>query len=430
MTFRPRTALILVVTLLACLAPIGGPATAEPGDGGWSVLPASHAGQPLRNAFEYRLKPGEQVTDHVTINNLGTTPLSVAVYATDAFNGPDGAFALLTAAQEPRDIGTWVTLERRDHTVPPRTRLDIPFKLRVPDNAAPGDHSGGIVASITTPQTTPEGQTVTVERRVGTRLHTRVNGPVRAVARISKVDVRYDNPLNPFGGGGMTITYHVVNEGNVRLKGSALVSVDGPFGTGLADTGRLDVPDLLPDTEVRFTRRVENVFPAFRLHTTVRVNAASAEGPIELLTAERSVWAMPWLLLILLAALLTIVLGYRFRHRVRRLRLPRRPSQATAVVALALVAAAVVLSSPAPAVADVLRAPAEPSDTVGNDLRVSVAPGTTSQPPSATPTPTATEDPPPTGALPRTGYAVGTVIVAGAVLVAGGAVLRALTRRT
>ncbi|GIJ54208.1 hypothetical protein Vau01_017240 [Virgisporangium aurantiacum] len=436
-----RTAALLIAALVAGLVagPVAAPAPAPaaPDDDGskWSVLPVSAAGQPPRNAFDYRLKPGEQVTDHVSINNLGTTPLTVAVYATDAFNSPDGAYALLTAAQEPRDIGTWVTLAGRDHTVPPRTRLDIPFTLRVPANAAPGDHSGGIVASITTPQTTPEGQTVNVERRVGTRLHTRVNGPVRAVARISAVDVRYDNPLNPFGGGGMTVTYRVVNEGNVRLKGKAVISVDGPFGVALADSGPIDVPELLPDSEVRFTRRVEGIFPAGPLSATVRVNAESAEGPIELLTAERSVWAMPWLLLAVVLIVVLGGLGFVFRRPVRRL-LRRRPTPATATVLLVLAVLTTVLT--AGALLAVWAAPAaaaDPSDSAhSNELRVTIGPATSSPTTSATPTPTPTPTvtptaDPPTGPLPRTGYSIVALVVGGAGLVAGGAGLRLLVRR-
>ncbi|BCB79220.1 hypothetical protein Pflav_056300 [Phytohabitans flavus] len=146
---RPATRAGLLLALLAVLfaafpsAPAGAAPVKAPGDDfKWSVVPSSPKGPTVRSRFEYGLKPGEEVSDWVGVSNLGTEPLKVSVYATDAFNAPDGGFALLPASEQPKDVGAWITLPRKDYTVPVGKRVDIPFKVKIPANAEPGDHIG------------------------------------------------------------------------------------------------------------------------------------------------------------------------------------------------------------------------------------------------------------------------------------------------
>ncbi|HWB34572.1 MAG TPA: DUF916 domain-containing protein, partial [Rugosimonospora sp.] len=163
---RRRAALLpaaLVAATLLVQAAFLVPATpAAADDAVWSVAPATASGQAARDYFRYALAPGAQVTDQVRVSNLGSAPLTFAVYATDAYTTDDGSFALLTAADKPRDVGTWIVLGARAYTVAPGTYLDIPFRLAVPTNASPGDHVGGVIASVVSQQVTGDGQQVNV----------------------------------------------------------------------------------------------------------------------------------------------------------------------------------------------------------------------------------------------------------------------------
>lgn len=107
------------------------------------------------------------------------------------------------------------------------------------------------------------------------------------------------------------------------------------------------------------------------------------------------------------------------------------PAHESVLVLVALVAAAFLVVSAAPAVAF------DPADgEQSNDLRVSIGPATSSPSPTSSPTPTvtptvtptATADPP-SGGLPRTGYSLVALVAAGVGLVTGGAGLRVLVRR-
>ena len=70
-----------------------------------------------------------------------------------------------------------------------------------------------------------------LDRRTGTRLLIRVNGPLTAELAVTDVSTDYSPALNPLAGSA-TVTYVVENRGNTRLGGTATAAVGGPFGIG------------------------------------------------------------------------------------------------------------------------------------------------------------------------------------------------------
>ncbi|GAA4468246.1 WxL protein peptidoglycan domain-containing protein [Phytohabitans houttuyneae] len=426
------------------LAPASAAPARAPGDDfKWSVVPSSSKGPTVRSRFEYGLKPGEEVSDWVAVSNLGTKPLKVSVYATDAFNAPDGGFALLPASEQPKDVGSWITLPRRDYTVPVGKRVDIPFRVKVPANAEPGDHIGGLIAGATESTTNEQGQQVNVERRIASRVYLRVDGPAQPAAEITRVDAVYDNPLIPFGGGDMTVTYQVANTGNVRFSGKARIEVRGPLGVRVANSEVIDIPELLPDSEIRITRKLAGVFPAGRLDAQVTVNPQVDNTALSL-TESRSMWAVPWLLVAVPLLLVGLLLFWLLRRRrFRRLAVEAElvgrgdavPS-AAASRSRAVVLAAVALALAGAPGAMSAQVPGALEPTAGVEIGVSIAPPTVS--PTASPTATASPRPSPSptdgtggggGDLPRTGLAIGAFVAVGAALVGGGAGLRVAARR-
>ncbi|MEV7228166.1 DUF916 domain-containing protein [Polymorphospora sp. NPDC051019] len=311
------SAVILGATGPAAAAPAPPPALpgyAPAEEFRWSVQPSSPRGPNGRNEFAYELNPEEKITDWVAVSNLTGKPLTVNVYATDAFTAPDGGFALLTADEPATGVGSWVTLPKKSYTLPAGKRADVPFELAVPANASPGDHIGGLIASVNTEERQEDGQTVNVERRIAARIYLRVAGPVEPAALISALDVDYANPPLSLGGD-MTVTYRIANDGNVRFSGKARVQVTGPFGIRVANSEVIDIPELLPDSELRLTQRFPGVFPAGLLTTTVTVNPQESGGPLPSLSRDSALWAVPWPLAAGLLLAGALLLGWWLRNR-------------------------------------------------------------------------------------------------------------------
>ncbi|MFF3854356.1 WxL protein peptidoglycan domain-containing protein [Micromonospora sp. NPDC002575] len=311
-TALSRASVALAAALLTATA-LPAPADAAPapspsadgsgqtGAARWAVQPSSAKGPTGRNYFIYDLAPGSTLTDHVGITNLGDRPLTFDVYGTDAYTSADGAFALLPADQPATDVGSWIRFERRAWTVPPGKRVDIPFRLAVPADATPGDHTGGVIGSVARARTTADGQRVLVDQRLAARVHLRVTGPVRPAVTVESVDVTYDNPVDPFAGGDLVVRYQVRNTGNVRVAGSGTVAVAGPFGWEQARTSPTDLPELLPGGTFTVTERITGVPPLLRLTAEVDLAATTTDTALPPVLRFARVWAPPWVPLALLA---------------------------------------------------------------------------------------------------------------------------------
>ncbi|ADU10222.1 protein of unknown function DUF916 cell surface putative [Micromonospora sp. L5] len=276
--------------------------SADPGAVRWAVQPSGPGGPTGRNYFTYDLAPGDSVTDHVGVTNLGDRPLTFAVYGTDAYTTTDGAFALLPSDRAATDVGAWIGVERRSWTVQPGRRADIPFRLTVPRNATPGDHTGGVIAAVAQDGVTADGQRVRLDQRIAARVYLRVAGEVRPAVTVESVRVGYDTPLNPIGRADLTVTYRIRNSGNVRVGGTGAVVVAGPGGWTLSRTSPVDLPELLPGAEFTVTERVTGVPPALRLTATVDLAPTTVDTALPPVQRTASVWAPPWLLIAALAA--------------------------------------------------------------------------------------------------------------------------------
>ncbi|MBU8861545.1 MULTISPECIES: DUF916 domain-containing protein [unclassified Micromonospora] len=301
---------------LAAPAPSSPPATQRtspspapsPAAATWGVAPSTARGPNGRPAFSYKLDPGAILTDYVGVTNHSSRPLTLNLYASDAVTTTRGGFDLLAAGQKPTDVGSWVRLPRRTVTIPSASRLDVPFTLTVPRNATPGDHAGGIVASLTDVGSDARGNRVAVDHRVGARIYLRVTGELQPTLTIQDLRVRHTGSLNPLTGGTVTATFTVRNTGNVRLAGQPVLGVAGPFGQARRSVTGAALPEILPGGELTTTVRMLGVPPLFRLTadatvTPVAVGDQVLDPPPRASTARTAVWAVPWPQLALLALL-------------------------------------------------------------------------------------------------------------------------------
>lgn len=331
-TFRLLIAAIVVAavpvvpTAAAAGVPTAGASTVRPAtalstvdeDFVWAVQPSGPGGPSGRSQFVYDATPGQQLTDHVAITNLSRAELTVTVYGTDAFNSAEGGFALLPASQKPVDLGAWTAVTGAGtFSVAAGKQVVLPFTVTVPANATPGDHAGGIIASVAQARTGDNGQVVNVDRRVAARVYLRVAGTLTPALLVDELQVSRDASWNPFGGSTVTVTYRLRNTGNVRVTATAGVRMSGPFGWTLATTDRLAVPELLPGNAITVTEQITGLPAPVRMVATVTVEPSTMEVPLEPTTRTAVIWAVPWPLVGLLLVLAAATLFLSLRRRVR-----------------------------------------------------------------------------------------------------------------
>lgn len=340
---RHRFVYLLSVAACAAVAAlvVPGPAYAAPKDDGvrsWSLRPAGPDGKPdSRTHFTLQSELNQKVSDKALLTNQSKVPVAFNVYGTDAFNTAKGDFDLLSAAKRPVDIGAWMTFPGRVVTVPAGKTVVIPFTIAVPPNASPGDHVGGVVASLAD---VSGGDRVNVDTRVALRVYLRVPGLLRPLLSISNVGANFHAVTNPFGKGKATVRYTVDNPGNIRLRAHVTITVKSAFGTTLAKVTPPDLPELLPNGNVTFTTEVGRIFPAGPV--TVQIGLAPLPDPqqpvgqaIAPVSASGSLWAISWtlasliVLVILLALSVWLMLRRRLRSRLDRAMLAAREEALT-----------------------------------------------------------------------------------------------------
>jgi hypothetical protein len=296
----------------------------------WSESPASATEPDTRSMFSYsNIKPGSTISDHVAVLNRSKQSVAFTVYAADATGTtPQNVLELQPAGAKPRDIGSWVRFPKGV------TRLSVvigadqgiiePFTILVPSHATPGDHTGGMIAQVSFTRTTTKGSQVIENQRIAVPIELRVTGVLRAGLQVESISTGFRNPLSPFGSGSASVAYTVYNSGNVRLTGTQIVSVTGPFGIS-SKVQLKNLPTILPGDAVRVTAQPRGLFPFGPMTAHVQLTAAAPKGapheavPTGYITGSASLFAVPWSLIgVIILVLVASIGGWRLRGWQRR----------------------------------------------------------------------------------------------------------------
>jgi hypothetical protein len=294
----------------------------------FGIEPSGARHTDARPHFSFGVTPGASLTDHVAALNYSAKPLSLQVYATDALNTATGGFTLLAPNIKPTGAGSWITLPKRfaTVTVPAGTAkgpgtVIIPFSLKVPDTASPGDHVGGIIASLQTKGENATGQNVILNQRIGTRVFVRVAGTLSPKLTVTGLHASYKGTINPVGKGSVAVRYIVKNTGNVELALNQGVTVTGLLGSKRQIAGPT-VPLLLPGDSLSETAKVNGVWPEFTAKVSVTAQPLAAAGDADphllAVSASTHLLAIPWALIVLIVLLIALIwAGITLRRRRR-----------------------------------------------------------------------------------------------------------------
>jgi hypothetical protein len=252
----------------------------------------------------------------VVVVNETDAPLTLRLYAADAYTSSSGAFTLQPPFKPKHHMGAWIQLPVDKITVAPRSGDIVPFTYNPPPDVASGDYAGGIVAEQTNGAVTKRGTVrISALEAVGSAVFGRVQGPINPRLAVSAVSVGTISSLATEFGGSVDakVTYSVTNTGNKNLNPDVTVSLKPLFGSGPA-TEHVKLPQVLPGSTVTFTHTFHSVEAFGRLTATVVAHASGAEA-----SGSSSTLVIPWALVaIVVILLLIIILRWRRRRNRRR----------------------------------------------------------------------------------------------------------------
>ena len=326
-TSRGRALLALAIAgALAGIFAVGtpvSPAVAATPDGGvaWTVQTADNANGTARGNFTYDAAPGAVIEDAMIVVNTGTVALPLTVYAADAFTAPSGEIDVLVDGTPSVDSGTWVSVTPTTLDLAPGQRAEVAFTVSVPVDARPGDHAAGIVTSLVSHDAS---QSLSVDRRLGTRINVRVAGDLAPAALVSGVEAGYTPSWNPLVPGTLTITYSVQNSGNTRITAQETIAASGPIGLFGIATPTTQLSEVIPGSTIEVSSDVAAMSLGWLTGsvTIAPEGVGLGAGSVAPITVPFSVPAIPWTLyaVLLLVAAIVLAVVLLIRRRERRMR--------------------------------------------------------------------------------------------------------------
>lgn len=335
------TALIISATAAAA-APLAAEGEATLGsESEWSIQPSTSTGPDGRARFDYAVAPGTTITDWVSISNYSDHPLTFRVHAADGITEYEtGNFTLIEPDQASTDLGAWTSVDSGaavcadsddqaekdcarslgvNVTIPAGQRADLPFTITVPADATPGDHAAGVVAAVESAGAAEASQ-VNLAQRVGSRIYLRVDGELKPGVAIRGDVASYDGRLNPTVPGSTEVGFDVENTGNSRISVESVVKVSGPFGIDLGTVTPDPVRNLLPGQTAHVVVDVPEAWPTGLQFANIELTPVAADGldsdPLPEPSSERAIaWAVPWPVLLLVAAGVAWFVWRRIRRR-------------------------------------------------------------------------------------------------------------------
>lgn len=286
----------------------------------WSARPADTAEGSGRPNFAYDLLPGATVEDGFLVTNRGAAPITLDVYAADGFLTADGSLDLLPRAEASTELGSWVALDADTITLAAGETVEVPFEIVVPSTVQPGDYAAGVVASMSVESDTG----VITERRLGSRMHVRIDGDIAAALSVTDMRIDYHGELNPFAAGAATVTFTLSNTGNARIAPNGAVDLSGLFGLGAASVSLSEIPELLPGSSLERSVEVDGIAPLFFTTADLTVGGDVVQRPgtpatdavtVAAVAASASTWSVPWVALGILVVVIGLIVWWLLARR-------------------------------------------------------------------------------------------------------------------
>lgn len=196
--------------------------------------------------FEFEVEKGGIASGSIVITNGDNAPLVLIPSVADfTAQGEAGEPAFIESGAETTSfsLSSWITLPAEAITIPPGEKIEVPFMVRIPDNAESGGHFGTIFFSPVTAQ----AGTIAVEQKVGVLLLVRVAGEVVEQGEVTAFGaypvgteanvVAESKPKSIFSNFPVTIAVRFTNSGNVHAKPTGTITLKNMFGSTLFRVG-------------------------------------------------------------------------------------------------------------------------------------------------------------------------------------------------
>lgn len=269
---RIRSIIILVVACAAVLAGTSAAAVAQTAPtGGFGAAPAhpDPADLATRAYFKPVLSAGGTTTDELEVSSSSDTPRQLLIYPVDGLTGQTSGAVYANRDNRAKKAGTWVTPSITALSLAPHAQQLVPFTVRVPADASPGDHLAGLAVEDANPTRSPGQFSVTEVFRTVVGVDITVPGPAEPSLRLGALGLK----ALP-GTSVAALSIHIGDNGRKLIKPLLHVAMRGPNGYRRTVTRNLDT--ILPGDTIAYPFLWPDGLGRGSYHVVVRASGAPA----------------------------------------------------------------------------------------------------------------------------------------------------------
>ena len=185
---------------------------------GLKIIPAS---------IEERADPGDVISETLTITNVSEAEDEYYIFKRNIKGVEAGGVPLFAETEQEvtgYEITEWIELQDEPLTIPAGATVEFPLEIKVPDNASPGSHFGGVFVSKEAPKLREIGAGVGYE--VASIISIRINGDITDNARIRS----FSTDKLFYGTKDVKFEAKIENQGNILIRPRGPLTIQSMFG--------------------------------------------------------------------------------------------------------------------------------------------------------------------------------------------------------
>jgi hypothetical protein len=249
-TARLLQTITLIATGLALSSWTGAPSPADAAGAGANITlrPSDAQGNVVSGPgyFDFTAAPGSLTTLYALVGNEGGQAGTAKVIPVDARSGVFGGISYNLPQQSRHGVGAWVKLPGSTFPLDPSKGVVVPFTVKIPAGTKPGQYVGALTAYVPISGKKKGGVGgVQVQRRVVNAIEVTVPGPLRAAFSVTGVG----SQRRPDG---IYILVHLLNTGNVLLKGQGYLWINDNHTNKLVMSKPIGLDTTVPKTGVDY----------------------------------------------------------------------------------------------------------------------------------------------------------------------------------
>ncbi|MBU1954051.1 LysM peptidoglycan-binding domain-containing protein [Patescibacteria group bacterium] len=265
------------------------------------------------NFASLNLKPGDTYETTITIGNSYSQPTRLTLDAVDGTKSQSGYFTAKLASDEQFFFGKWATLEKNVFDLDIGESASTKITYKIPENATPGDYSGGITVTreridkeTVAQETAQLSSSLKAKSRIAKAVYINIAGE-----RISDFEIG-NLTYKKFPGRNFEMYIDLKNKGNTTIK----ITVNPSNKSLIGETENLKQVDLrlLPQEEVNLPINIGEMplLGLYDLQVNIKYSEidllTEVEKPLGEVVKTTQLIIIPWdyIILILFIILVTI----------------------------------------------------------------------------------------------------------------------------